>query len=65
MIVRIINYRFVTVIVTLIAALCRAHEVWMEEMCANPVAGLIKIIGIIIVVWFLFTPNSILESKDC
>ena len=65
MIIRIINYRFVTVIITLIAALCRVHEVWMEEMYANPVAGLIKIIGIIIVVWFLFTPNSVLESKDC
>ena len=65
MIKMIINYRFISAIVMIAGVIGKMHEVFVEEMLSNPVGGLMKVIGICILVWFVLTPNSDLQAKDC
>ena len=58
------NYRFVMFIGTIIAAIGKIHEmIGSFDMIENPVGTAIKILGIIVIVVFLWTDNSSLQSE--
>lgn len=46
----------------LVAAILKAYDLWISS--ADPIVVAIKILGIIIVIWFLFTDTDLLQSED-
>lgn len=55
-------YRILIYIGSLLMAIEKVHNLWISS--ADPIVSIAKIVGIIIIVWFLFTPNDLLQEKD-
>lgn len=54
-------YSILARIGALVAAILKVHDLWVNS--ADPIAVAIKILGIILIVWFLFTDTSLLQSE--
>lgn len=54
-------YSILARIGTLVAVILKAHDLWVSS--ADPIAVAIKILGITLIVWFLFTDTSLLQSE--
>lgn len=54
-------YRFLVRIGALVAAVLKAHDLWISS--ADPIVTAIKILGICIIIWFLFTDIDLLQSE--
>lgn len=60
-----INVRIATIILTLVGAIDKLYQMyWSFDMIQNPVGTWIKMIGIIILVAYILTPNDLLQEKD-
>ncbi len=46
----------------LTAAIAKAYDLWISS--ADPIVTAIKILGICIIIWFLFTPIDLLQNED-
>ena len=55
-------YSILARIGALAAAILKAYDLWISS--ADPIVVAIKILGIIIVIWFLFTDTDLLQSED-
>lgn len=55
-------YRVLIYISSIIMAAIKIHETWITS--TDPMVSMIKIFGILIVIWFLFTPVDLLQSKE-
>lgn len=55
-------YRVLMHIGALLAAIAKGYSIWISS--ADPMVTIIKILGIVIVIWFLFTPTDLLQSED-
>lgn len=55
-------YSILARIGALVAAILKAYGLWISS--ADPIIVAIKILGIIIVIWFLFTDTDLLQSED-
>ena len=54
-------YSILARIVALVAAILKVHDLWISS--ADPITVAIKILGITLIVWFLFTDTSLLQSE--
>lgn len=59
-----INYKVLLVLGTLIGSVGKIHEIWISEMTYNDIGAAIKILAIIVMVVFIFTDTSNLQSED-
>ena len=55
-------YRILIYISSIIMAVIKIHEAWIAS--TDPVVSMIKILGIAIIIWYLFTPADLLQSKE-
>ena len=60
-----INVRIITIVLSLVGAIDKLYQMYLSyDMIVNPVGTWIKMIGIIILVAYVFTPNDLLQEKD-
>lgn len=57
-----IYYKIVMMIGSLIAGAYKVHQIWLQSQY-DPMA-IFKIVLIVLIVGFVFTPNDILHDKD-
>lgn len=55
-------YRILIYIGSLLMAIEKVHDLWIAS--SDPIVTIVKILGIVVVIWFLFTPNDLLQSKE-
>ena len=54
-------YSILARIMALVAAILKVHDLWASS--ADPITVAIKILGVALIVWFLFTDSSLLQSE--
>lgn len=61
MIFNTIYYKLMVILGSILGGLYKIHQIWIAE---NSVEGILKIIGVIIILVIIFTPNEYLQSED-
>lgn len=55
-------YRILIYISSIVMALIKIHEAWIAS--TDPIVSVAKIVGILIIIWYLCTPADLLQSKE-
>ena len=55
-------YRILIYISSIIMAAIKIHEAWIAS--TDPIVSMIKVLSILIIIWFLCTPVDLLQSKE-
>ena len=56
-----IYYKLTVILGSILGGLYKIHQIWMAEAS---VEGILKVVGIIIILAILFTPSDLLQSED-
>jgi len=56
-----IYYKLAVVLTSILGGLCKIHQIWIGEASLE---GILKIVGVVIILAIVFTPSELLQNED-